>query len=245
MSCTLNYTLTPKFEKELLLFFKWANAHYTIFNNKNEKISWNKNMLVDFNETPRKKLDGYLKNVFNIYIVKNDQDVITSYIDILSKYKDQKNIKPNSSNQTEINKVNTTLQNQLSVINDSETLSTQESTPENTTFNIVINNDLNTENIGWICNLDYTTEQLVKHFGNPIFSGNNNTKHRYEWKFSITTNTTTTTTTATFIFSIYDWKFDDPQFYDIEETDWYLCGNNKDTDMTLKIIKSLDKIILN
>ena len=88
----MSYELTKNFEKELSKFFQWAHHHYIVENDLNQYVKWNKKMLVDFNETPRKKLDGYLKHVFKIYIIKDKKtkEVIDSYIDMISQFKNQK-----------------------------------------------------------------------------------------------------------------------------------------------------------
>jgi len=88
----MSYELTKNFEKELSKFFQWVNHHYLVENDLNQYIKWNKKMLVDFNETPRKKLDGFLKHVFKIYIIKDKktEEVIDSYIDMISQFKYQK-----------------------------------------------------------------------------------------------------------------------------------------------------------
>ena len=98
----MTYELTKNFEKELLKFFQWVNHHYLVENDLNQYVKWNKKMLVDFNETPRKKLDGFLKHVFKIYIIKDKktEEVIDSYIDMISQFKNQKESQKKSKKHT-------------------------------------------------------------------------------------------------------------------------------------------------
>lgn len=221
----MSYTLTPKFEKELYSFFDWVNNEneYKIYNKDGDVLPWCKTLLTEFNETPRKKLDGFLKNVFQLYTIKNKNNQIEyTYTNLMNKYKELKNpIKtPNTSLDKQIDKLCDTMTVTLNVCD--KEFSKQ----------IVIDNNLDTTHTWWLCNLEYTTEQLTNVFGEPAFTGNENTKHRYEWKFSIDNH----------IFSIYDWKFDHGEFYDINEADWFLCGNSNKHNK--KITEILDKIIL-
>lgn len=217
----MSYTLTPKFEKELYTFFDWANHEneYNIYDKNGDILSWCKTLLVEFNETPRKKLDGFLKKVFQLYIIKNKNNQIEyTYTNIINKYKELKN--PSK----------VTLDKQVD--NLCEAMNLTLTVNENPHIMLMIDNNLDTTHTWWLCNLEYTTEQLINAFGEPAFTGNETTKHRYEWKFSIDNH----------IFSIYDWKFENSEFYDINEADWFLCGNSNKHNK--KIIDLLDKCLL-
>jgi hypothetical protein len=100
----MSYELTPRFEKELNSFFNWAiSEKYIIYNKSNEIVKWDKTLLIEFNESPRKKLDGYLKNVFNIYIIKLNNQHIQTYIDIITKFKELKELKELKNNKNNQN----------------------------------------------------------------------------------------------------------------------------------------------
>lgn len=222
--------LSDKFEKELTAFFEWMNncKEYTIYDNNNNVMTWNKNLLIDFIETPRKKLDGFLKNVFKLYIIKNkNNDEIHIYSNIIEKYK---NLNYKNVNKCNDNIYKSTLS--LNNVNEKEKISTIIRERSISNEKIVINNDLNTSKTWWLSNLEYTTEQLVNIFGNPLYTGNENTNHRYEWKFTFDNH----------VFSIYDWKFENSSFYDIKETDWFLCGDSNKYNKI--IIKILDNLIM-
>lgn len=220
----MSYNLSAKFEKELTTFFEWINnsKEYIIYDNNNNVMIWSKSLLIDFTETPRKKLDGFLKNVFKLYIIKNkNNDEIHIYSNIIDKYKN-------------LNKYNDSICKSFNsddnVLNEKEKISTIIRERSKSNDIIVINNDLDTSKTWWLSNLEYTTEQLVNIFGNPLNTGNETTNHRYEWKFSIDNH----------VFSIYDWKFENSSFYDIKETDWFLCGNsNKYNKIIINILDNL------
>lgn len=224
----MSYELTPKFEKELYTFFDWANSSgdYIIYDKDNNQLKWSRNLLMTFSETPRKKLDGFLKGVFKLYTIQNRQnDIIYTYINIINAYKEFKTPVKNNINITDKNIDNLCDSFQL-------TLNVDENT--NDCQDIKINHDLDTSKTWWLCNLEYTTQQLVNVFGDPLLTGNKDTNHRYEWKFVFDNH----------IFSIYDWKFDNIDFSDInfKEADWFLCGNSNKYNKI--IIKILDNMIL-
>ena len=101
----MSYELTKNFEKELNLFFSWVTQYYLVENDLNDIVEWNKELLSEFNETPRKKLDGFLKHVFKIYIIKNKEnnDVIDCYTDLVAQFKNTKDeYKNDSKNDSDI-----------------------------------------------------------------------------------------------------------------------------------------------
>ena len=93
---------------------------------------------------------------------------------------------------------------------------------------IVINQELNTKNTWWLTNLVHDTDTLLNAFGEPILTGDNNDKHRYEWKFECNNK----------IYSIYDWKFKDTDFFDLKDSKWFLGGN--DDRCIYDIVDALD-----
>ena len=221
----MSYELTPKFEKELYTFFDWVNStgDYFIYDKDNNQLKWSKILLVSFSETPRKKLDGFLKSVFKLYTIKNKQnDIIYTHISIINSYKEFKTPVKNVVTDKNIDTLCESFQLTLNVDDNKNDCQ------------IKINHDLDTSKTWWLCNLEYTTEQLVNIFGNPLLTGDENSQHRYEWKFVFDDH----------VFSIYDWKFDNIDFSDIElkEADWFLCGNSNKYNKT--IIKILDGMII-
>ena len=96
---------------------------------------------------------------------------------------------------------------------------------------ILINNQLDTSKTYWLANLEFTYEELCDALGEPIYSGKENDKHRFEWKFKHNQS----------VYSIYDWKFNNTEFDDVNKVRWFLCGNNDD-NIEL-IVHLLNKIV--
>jgi hypothetical protein len=238
----MSYELTKNFEKELNLFFSWVNQYYLVENDLNDIVEWSKELLTEFNETPRKKLDGFLKHVFKIYIIKNKEnnDVIDSYTDLVAQFKDTKDdYKNDYKNDFEISEKKKNkeykdnnggnngrkIKNKTACDDDSdddyeislEDLNKNPYADDNIIdMEIVINHELNTKNTWWLTNLVYDTDTLLNIFGEPVLTGNENDKHRYEWKFECNNK----------IYSIYDWKFNNTEFCDFKDAKWFLGGND-------------------
>lgn len=261
----MSYELTPKFEKELIAFFDWVNNtnDYIVYSkNDNNKLNWSKELLTTFTETPRKKLDGFLKNVFATYIIKDKQnEIIYSHINVINAYKEYKtptksdnkkidnlcksfNLTLNINNKDNIDNIDnteTTDTDNIDRIDTDNIVKINKSSNSKDIYDISgnggniinIDNELDTTKTWFLCNLEYTTEQLMKVFKDPKYTGDETSNHRYEWKFTLDNH----------VFSIYDWKFDkNDVFYDIKEADWFLCGNSNKYNK--KIIALLDNLLL-
>ena len=103
----MTYELTKNFEKELTMFFIWVSKYYIVENDDKEIIEWNKELLTEFFETPRKKLDGFLKHVFKIYTIKNknDNNIVNCYTDLVTSFKNVKDDFKNDDDFKNINKI--------------------------------------------------------------------------------------------------------------------------------------------
>jgi flagellar biosynthesis GTPase FlhF len=88
-------TITAKFAKDLNKFFTWANENnYVIKNKENDSIiNWSTEMLPDFSEPARNKIDAYIKELLKIYDLydKNNIKIEDTYIKLVIKeFKDNK-----------------------------------------------------------------------------------------------------------------------------------------------------------
>lgn len=250
----MSYELTKNFEKELFKFFDWVNDYYVVENDLTDIMEWNKDLLSEFEETPRKKLDGFLKHVFKIYIIKNKEtnDVIDSYIEMINQFKNHKETDKENGNDQTVKRTRSKKQTSKIKNNDNNDNSDNESNTnddlsnykfdlddlnnieeESDVHDIIIDNQLSTTGTWWLDNLIYKTEHLIKALGEPWFTGSDNDKHRYEWKFKYKKN----------IYTIYDWRFQAEDFTDLNDCEWFLGGNN-DNDMYIdEIINILDSKI--
>lgn len=258
----MSYELTKNFEKELQMFFSWVTRYYIVENDLNEIVNWNKELLSEFNETPRKKLDGFLKHVFKIYIIKNKESnvVIDSYTDIVTQFKNIKDDFKNNDDFKSDKLICETKKKKSKLIktksisknnrgddydedlydddNDDGNYNVYEvslddlnihSFVSNNTIEIVIDDSLNTKGTWWLTNLAYDTDALINVLGQPILTGKPNDKHRYEWKFKFNN----------YIYSIYDWRFNNDDFCDLNDSLWFLGGNSeKCTDILLNVLES-------
>ena len=65
MSTTLN--LSDKFSNDLNRFFIWANENNYVVKKDDEIIDWSQNILPDFIEPSRNKINAYVKDLFQFY----------------------------------------------------------------------------------------------------------------------------------------------------------------------------------
>ena len=246
----MSYELTKNFEKELFKFFDWVGDYYIVENDLTDIMEWNKNLLSEFEETPRKKLDGFLKHVFKIYIIKNKEtnEVIDSYIDMINRFKNHKETNK-ETNKEQIVKKARAKKHISNINNDDNNSDTESNTNDNLSnyqfdlsdlnneeedvYDITIDNQLSTVGTWWLDNLIYKTEHLIKALGDPSFTGSNNDKHRYEWKFKYKKS----------IYTIYDWQFQDEDLKDLNDCEWFLGGNNDNEMYIDEIINILDSKI--
>lgn len=214
--------LSEKFIKELSKFIEWANnSQYEVRDVvDDEKIMWNMNLLEKFNEPGRNKLECYLSEVakwYNLYEIKDKQFVEVSNIKIIMI--DFKNNKNNKREQKKENRKNQKVTNAIE------------------TDLIKKDDKINTNDMIYIDTLDnIKTDDLIKILGNPIKTGNEEDKHRYEWK--ITINNTQ--------YSIYDWCNDNNIFDELLNCEWYVATKETTNCVSYKNdIKLLKKFIKN
>ena len=86
-----NYELTTVFEEKLKTFFKWAENLYSL-NEKdtNTKKNWDFDIINEYKEPYRNKMEKYLENVLQKYnISDSDGDLITTEKDIIIRFKEE------------------------------------------------------------------------------------------------------------------------------------------------------------
>ena len=100
-----NYELTKVFEEKLGTFFKWADNFYSLFEkDTNSKKNWDFDIIDEYKEPYRNKMEKYLENVLQKYNIRDsDGDLITTEKDIIIKFKDEteKNKKNKKSEKVE------------------------------------------------------------------------------------------------------------------------------------------------
>ena len=76
---------------------------------------------------------------------------------------------------------------------------------KNEPSSIILNSNLNSNNLNYICRTPFSTIELEIKFGNPSIVN----EYNYEYKFEYNNN----------IYSIYDWKDDKEYYY----KNWYIA----------------------
>ena len=114
MSTTLN--LSDKFSNDLNKFFIWANENNYVVKKDDEIIDWSQNILSDFIEPSRNKINAYVKDLFQFYKLydKNNLQIEETYIKIIIKeFKENKpTLKKSKKNETnETNEIADDIQN--------------------------------------------------------------------------------------------------------------------------------------
>lgn len=114
MSTTLN--LSDKFSNDLNKFFIWANENNYVVKKDDEIIDWSQNILPDFIEPSRNKINAYVKDLFQFYKLydKNNLQIEETYIKIIIKeFKENKpTLKKSKKNETnETNEIADDIQN--------------------------------------------------------------------------------------------------------------------------------------
>ena len=114
MSTTLN--LSDKFSNDLNRFFIWANENNYVVKKDDEIIDWSQNILPDFIEPSRNKINAYVKDLFQFYKLydKNNLQIEETFIKIIIKeFKENKpTLKKSKKNETnETNEIADDIQN--------------------------------------------------------------------------------------------------------------------------------------
>ena len=258
----MDMELTVKFVKTLQKFIKWVNKNYQLkCKTTLNRLKWNLDTPLTFTEPPRKKLHGYLKCIFDEYIIQdNDNKIISSYTYVITRYddfllenkkKETTELVSNEINQCNYDNMLKLNMNKLydnlkqNLLPESNKSKDNDNYNDNYNYNlksniihfseiikndekIVLYNHLDTSKTSWLSKITFSTKDLISILGHPLHTGKENDMHRYEWKF----------TYNCCIYSIYDWKFDST-FEPIENTKWYLAGDNSDKDNINNIITIL------
>jgi hypothetical protein len=84
----MNTQLTDKFVKELEKFCDWANKNnYIITDRDNNQQIWNIDLLNNFNEPNRNKLEIYIKSIREIYNIEYNNDTVNDAKLLVKEYK--------------------------------------------------------------------------------------------------------------------------------------------------------------
>jgi hypothetical protein len=225
---------SEKFVKEINKFFEWVKSNgYTIRDMEyNITKEWNIELLKKFVEPGRNKIESYLKELVNIYVILHDGEEVEdggtqSWAKMIAKdYKLEKKNKKQEKKQKIENKKNGIV---LEKKNEDKN-------------KIKVSCDFETEDIVYLDTLKVKWDMLKEKFGEPIKTeryeneeSSNDCNYRCEWKIKIGDN----------YYSIYDWVNKKGKFDSIEKCKWYISGkeyNENDINILTKYLKKKSKI---
>lgn len=198
---------SERFANDLEKFVVWmSNNNYIIADIvTGESIEWSEK-LIEFEEPGRNKLECYVKELMKNYsLIVNDEEVD----DVKTMIRNFRENKPKKNN----NKKG------ISIVKKGDVIAKKEI--KNEIKQIVVSSEINTEDVYYIDTLEFSTEELVNIFGNPLSNGNENTKHQYEWKIKVITEDEVR------IYSIYNWMDKNKNFKEYLDNEWHL-GTEKE-----------------
>jgi len=111
MSTILN--LSDKFANDLNKFFIWANENDYVVKKDDEVVNWSQNMLPDFIEPSRNKINAYVKELFQFYKLydKNNLPIEETFIKIIIKEFKENKPTLKKSKKNEIDEITDDIQN--------------------------------------------------------------------------------------------------------------------------------------
>lgn len=216
-------SFSEKFQKELAKFTKWIETTDIKVGDivDGSEISWKDISIPDFEEPGRNKLENFIKEVMKHYFVNVNGEEIN---DIKMITKDFRENKPKRSRKQDLVSDGSESDKKLTKKQKTETPKKVEKenakkskkVEENGNFDVVVDKNFDTNDTEYFDTLSFTTQELVRCFGKPIFTPDEE-EYQYEWKLMVGSK----------LFSIYNWLNDDNKFDKFEECEWYLGGTDK------------------
>jgi hypothetical protein len=189
-----------KFMKELGKFFEWANeASYVIMCAKdNTERQWNMELMKNFEEPGRNKLEAYIKELQKTYVIwsKKTQEEVEDYKLFAKEFKDI----PTKRKRQD-----------TSETSGSEMEILQKEKPVKNELQVTIDEDIDTSETFYIDTLDFSSEQIIEKIGQPFETGQEDDEHTFEWKLKVNGN----------VYTIYDW---DEKDMPLQDKTWHLGG---------------------
>lgn len=212
--------LSDKFVKDLNKFYEWAKANEYVAKERDDGniVDWNDSLISDFKEPSRNKLEVYLQKVLEKYHVTRHEEAIEDNKFFAKEFKESKTSKKGKTFENK-NKKEKEISTSQEVIETSQFTETSQEVIE--TSQCI--NDIDTSDFSYMDTLEWTSQALVKAFGNPIENPNKLEHNRYEWKMRIKGT----------VYSIYDWK-DDSEFDNIT---WHI-GRADTTEEDIEFLGS-------
>ena len=235
------------FINDLEMFMIWLSKNEYCLNDivTGEKVEMNID-LINFNEPSRSKLECYVKELVKYYLLEKDNEEIDDIKTMIKEFrtnKIRKGIK--KSKITKVKKVDKS-EVEVEVVVDKSEVEVEVVVDKSEVIknkvdvikDVIVKEDLNTDDICYIDTLDFSTKELEGVFGKPLKNGKRGDKHQYEWKIIMITEQ------EDIIYSIYNWRYKNGKFDEYDENEWFLgtmkrCKNDNlfGCDMMIDYIK--------
>jgi len=253
------------FINDLEMFMIWLSKNEYCLNDivTGEKVEMNID-LINFNEPSRSKLECYVKELVKYYLLEKDNEEIDDIKTMIKEFrtnKIRKGIK--KSKITKVKKVDKSEvevevvvdKSEVEVVVDKSEVEVEVVVDKSEVEvvvdkseviknkvdvikDVIVKEDLNTDDICYIDTLEFSTKELEDVFGKPLKNGKRGDKHQYEWKIIMITEQ------EEIIYSIYNWRYKNGKFDEYDENEWFLgtmkrCKNDNlfGCDMMIDYIK--------
>ena len=151
--------LSDKFSTMMEKFFIWTEENEYVLTDivNGSKVEWNMNLLFDFKEPGRNKIETFIKKLNKEYILMKESEKVLDIKLMVKNFKD---------NKPKIVKNNNKIVKNKNMVN-----------------SVFVDVSLDTSNTYNIDTLEYFTDELINAFGKPEKIKNEDSK--YEWKLNV------------------------------------------------------------
>jgi len=155
----MNMNLSDKFSTMMEKFFIWTEENEYVLTDivNGSKVEWNMNLLFDFKEPGRNKIETFIKKLNKEYILMKESEKVLDIKLMVKNFKD---------NKPKIVKNNNKIVKNKNMVN-----------------SVFVDVSLDTSNTYNIDTLEYFTDELINAFGKPEKIKNEDSK--YEWKLNV------------------------------------------------------------
>jgi hypothetical protein len=246
------------FINDLEMFMIWLSKNEYCLNDivTGEKVEMNID-LINFNEPSRSKLECYVKELVKYYLLEKDNEEIDDIKTMIKEFRTNKirkgikkskitKVKKVDKSEVEVEVVVDKSEVEVEDVVDKSEVEVEDVVDKSEVIknkvdvikDVIVKEDLNTDDICYIDTLDFSTKELEGVFGKPLKNGKRGDKHQYEWKIIMITEQ------EDIIYSIYNWRYKNGKFDEYDENEWFLgtmkrCKNDNlfGCDMMIDYIK--------
>ena len=201
--------LSDKFKKELEKFFEWVSVSgYVISDYDEVECEWSDELLSEFEEPSRNKLEMYIKGLFYKYVIIQGSEEITDAKLLTKEFKEAPKVTKAKKEKVEVKKAK---KEKVEVKKAKKEKVEEEEKPKKAKkekveelerqVEVVVDPKLDTSKTYYMDTIDYTTDELKSVFGEPMKTGDESDEWCFEWKLSVREKGKDDE-----IYTIYDWE---------------------------------------